>query len=682
MSGEAGTTERVENGAEEPVRVLVAEDDAVVARDLKETLESLGYGVTSTVHSGGGAVTAAGEERPDVALLDIRMPGAMDGLEAGQALADRGIPVIYVTAYADNGTLKMARETLPYGYVTKPFDARELKTAIEVALARYRADRRYRMVFERQVAGMFRARTDGEILEVNRAFAELLGYDSPADLEGKSAAELYPGPEERSEVRFRLRETGAAQNVEHRMRRRDGSFIWVLENSVVVRDPELGEDVFFGSVVNITDRKHLEEELESLAFYDSLTGLANRRLFRERAEQTLALSSRRGEGAGLVYLDLAGFKRVNDAHGHAGGDQALIAVARRLEEVARESDTVARAGGDEFAVLLADVEEAEGAEIAARRLVGAVSEPVALDDATVQVAALAGVALYPDHGEDFESLFSAADRALHRLKTFGTGTVQVCDAEAGPAGETSRHDADDLRRAVQEGELVLHYQPVRRTEGGELVGAEALVRWSHPELGLLEASHFVSQLDRAGLLRSVDEWVLEEAVRQAAAWRGPGTAEWISVNLSAATLRSPDLPDHVERLLEEAGVEGRRLIVEVAESSPLRNPDAVARSLSRLREMGIRIALDNFGSGQAGIEGLRRLPVDYIKMHGLFLREVEGEGPSGLAAGIVRLGEAAGMEVVAKEVEEEGEYGRARDARAGLAQGYFLGGPVPPEEVV
>ncbi len=547
---------------------------------------------------------------------------------------------------------------------------------------------RYRDLFERNVAGVFRTTPEGEILEANQACAEIFGYDSPGELMealGNEADGAYVNPEDREEVMERLRARGRLENHETRMRRADGSVLWVLENALLV-DEEDGRQVIEGTLIDITHRKRLEAELELMAYHDALTGLANRRLLAERAEKVLARTDREDEQAGLVYIDLARFKRINDTLGHAAGDRVLVEVGQRLKGASRESDTVARVGGDEFAVLLAEVDGGDGAIRAAERLARTLEEPVTASGRPVHVDARFGAALYPDHADDYDALLTAADRALTRSYSLETSSIHLYrpGASADPTGELELEE--DLREALERKELTLYYQPIVRMTGetgGTPEGVEALLRWHHPERGLLAAGEFIHLAERGPLIRRLDRWVLREAVRQTGIWAGGEGPSWTAVNLSATSLRDPEVVDYVAALLEEEGLEGSRLVVELTERTAVRNPEMVTDALRRLREMGVGVALDDFGTGHSALAYLKSFPASLLKMDGFFIQDLEGDDrQSEVARAIIRLGGAVGMRVAAERVENDRQQRWLERVGCDLGQGFWIGEPVPPEEVV
>ncbi|MFQ5680419.1 MAG: putative bifunctional diguanylate cyclase/phosphodiesterase, partial [Gemmatimonadota bacterium] len=559
---------------------------------------------------------------------------------------------------------------------------RDISERVEAMESLRASEERYRALFERNVAGVFRSTLEGVVLEVNEACARLLGY-SPEEMAGISSHDLYMRPEDRETFRVRLLAEGAVRNCELRLRRKDGSPVWVLENSMLVEDPVHGERVIEGTLIGITDRKRLEADLEHLAYHDALTGLANRRLLEERARKTLALAGREGRRAGLVFIDLARFKRINDTLGHAVGDSVLAETANRLRAVARESDTVARMGGDEFAVLLAEVDGVEGARVVAERLWKALQEPLHLAGRTLHADARLGVALYPDHASDYEALLSAADRAMYRTMTEGVLPYRLYDPALEGTFEDELALEEGLREALEAEELTLYYQPICRGGDGRVEGAEALLRWPHPERGVIAAAEFIHLAERTPLIHQIDRWALREGIRQASEWEGGDGPDWVAVNLSAASFRDPELVAYVSGLLEEARLDPSCLVVEVTERTAMRNPEAVNDCLRGLREVGARIAIDDFGTGHSALAYLRQLPADLLKLDGVFIRDLEADPGAGrIARAVIALGHAAGMAVVAERVERRAQREWLEAAGCDFVQGYHVGEPAPPDALV
>lgn len=422
-----------------------------------------------------------------------------------------------------------------------------------------------------------------------------------------------------------------------------------------------------------------------MAYRDPLTGLANRRLLREHAEKAMARADREeGVHAGLIFMDLIRFKRLNDALGHHAGDEALSEVASRLQSAMRDADTVARVGGDEFAVLLAGELEVQDVVAVAQRIQERISLPFVLEGETVRQRARLGVAVYPQHAGDFDELLSHADPGKRVGGTSSEQEIVVCSPvrESGPGDATLE---EGLRRAVHRGsdggELTVHYHPVVSMTDDRAAGAEALVRWHHPESGLMNAAKFITVAEYAGLVRDIEVRVLEDAVRWASRWAESGSTGWVSVNLSPASFEDPAIVERADETLREHGVPGRRLVVELTEQAELRHPEAAAKVATGLRDLGVRLALDDFGSGDAAVSQLERLPVEFLKIDPGYVADLgRDRGRERLVEGMIGLGRGLGVDLIAEGVEERRQYEWLRSRDVGYFQGHLRGKPVPPEK--
>jgi diguanylate cyclase (GGDEF)-like protein/PAS domain S-box-containing protein len=410
-------------------RILIVDGVPSTLGDAATSLEELGYAVVAVL-DGAAAVLAAKSFHPDLVVLDLHEDGA-HGVETAQRLHEElHLPVVFLSALADDALAERVRVSDSFGYLEKPFSRRELGTVVELALHRQRMERvlalgetRFRLLFDHNPAGVVVESVDGRILECNHALAHMLGYASPDPLRDQPAAELFHDPLEDLEHRHRLASGGTISNEETRLRHRDGKAVWAVDNAVLVPDPGTGRGQILRTLMDITERKQVEQGLERLAYRDALTGLPNRRLLEVRAEQTLAEAKRRGESAALLFIDLVGFKQVNDQIGHLGGDELLVQVARRISDCLRRTDAAARFGGDEFMVLLSGVDDRVAAQRAARRMLSTLSTPFQLQAGEVRIQARAGVATYPDQADTFDGLVEIADRVLMKAKAFGVPGV-------------------------------------------------------------------------------------------------------------------------------------------------------------------------------------------------------------------------------------------------------------------
>ncbi|GBF08083.1 diguanylate cyclase/phosphodiesterase [Deinococcus aerius] len=427
-----------------------------------------------------------------------------------------------------------------------------------------------------------------------------------------------------------------------------------------------------------------EAELEHLAHHDPLTGLPNRRALTAHLEEAVRRARASGTRLALLFVDLDGFKHINDTLGHAAGDAALREVARRLRENAPAGAQVARLSGDEFAVVVPDLAEADAALPVGEALLSALTAPLALPGTGARVGASVGVAVWPDHVPDAGGLLRSADSAMYHVKLRGKNGVRLfspeLDAEWRGRQEIERH----LRGALDRGEFRLHYQP-QCGPGGEVVGAEALLRWTHPELGEVPPRRFVPVAEDLGLIGPLGEWVLREACRQAAAWRAGGLPLRVAVNVSPAQFAQADFPAQVRAALESAGLPGSALDLEITERLLVQDMARTAHQLALLGGWGVRISIDDFGTGHSALAYLLRLPISALKVDRGFVQELDEAGQDGVGAArvvqaVAGLAHNLGLTVVAEGVEEPWQRQRVLDLGCDYVQGYFLARPLPPAE--
>jgi diguanylate cyclase (GGDEF)-like protein len=428
----------------------------------------------------------------------------------------------------------------------------------------------------------------------------------------------------------------------------------------------------------VIERKRAHERLAHQALHDPLTELPNRALFLDRLALGLARLRRKPSGLAVLFADVDRFKVVNDSLGHDAGDRLLVALARRLGDVLRPGDTLARFGGDEFAVLCEDVPE-DGVVGIAERMLGALEEPFVAGGREVFVSMSLGVAVARDADQRPQVLLRDADAAMYLAKDRGRARFEVFDEAMRDQSSERLLLENALRRAPERGELRALYQPIVRLADGAMIAAEALVRWAHPELGLLEASQFVPLAEETGMIVPIGGWVLEEACRQAATWPGNGKAPAVSVNLSARQLSRTDLIDAVGAALEHSRLDPDRLWLEITESVLMDDADTAAATLERLRALGVHLCVDDFGTGYSSLAYLRRFPVDALKVDRSFVAGL-GEDPedSAIVEAVVSMAHSLRLSVVAEGVETDKQLARLRDLGCELAQGYYFAAPVPP----
>jgi diguanylate cyclase (GGDEF)-like protein len=433
---------------------------------------------------------------------------------------------------------------------------------------------------------------------------------------------------------------------------------------------------------DITDRKQAEEELAHQAFHDSLTGLANRALFRDRVDHALRRRSRSGLDPAVIYLDLDGFKNVNDSLGHEAGDNLLREVATRLQGVVRSGDTVARLGGDEFAVL---VEESSGvlveAEAIANRAMQSLTSPVTLGDHEVTLSASLGIA-HAGADATASSLLRDADVAMYQAKTTGKSRWVLYEPTMRAAAVERLQLESDMAHAVEGDQLMLVYQPVVELETNRIVGFEALLRWNHPELGIVMPDKFIPIAEANGMIVPMGRWVLQTACRTAAGWRDrhPGQLT-MAVNLSARQLASSELLHHVQHALHSAGLDPSALVLEMTETALIQDAALASARLHQLRTLGVRLAIDDFGTGYSSLSYLRKFPVDILKIDRSFINTItDREKIPAIVRGLLDLGRTLQLETVAEGIESDAQLGQLRDQHCELGQGYLFARPLPAEE--
>jgi diguanylate cyclase (GGDEF)-like protein len=423
-------------------------------------------------------------------------------------------------------------------------------------------------------------------------------------------------------------------------------------------------------------------ELEHLALHDALTGLPNRRLFSDRLERALSMAKRQLEPLALMVVDLDRFKEVNDTLGHEAGDQLLRAIVPRLESAVRDSDTVARLGGDEFGILLPRVTERDAVATVAERLRSSLEHPLSIEGTVLTIEASIGTALFPDHGQDPQTLMQAADLAMYSAKKAHSGHRVYSDVHDRPS--VSRLSIiGGLRNAIEQGELELHYQPKASLESGDVSGVEALVRWRHPERGLVYPDDFIPIAQQTGLLRSLTLFVLEEALRQRRDWSREGLELTMAVNLSPGNLLDANFSEDVSGLLRRYDVPPNCLVLEITESAMLLDPTRALEVAIELESLGVKLSIDDFGTGYSSLAHLRRLPVEELKIDKSFVLTIaEDEDNRAIVRSTIDLARSLGLRSVAEGVETEQAWELLRSFGCELAQGYHLTRPLPADELV
>ncbi|MFL9908125.1 sensor domain-containing protein [Paraburkholderia sp. RL17-337-BIB-A] len=525
----------------------------------------------------------------------------------------------------------------------------------------------------------------GNLIEyVNPAFMRITGYD-PAEVIGHDCRVLQRDDRDQEGVALIRQALSANREVSAVLRnyRKDGALFW---NQLFIAPVPNAEGVIthhIGVINDVTDLIRYQEQLEYQANYDSLTRLPNRNLLRDRLQHALIVAQRHHKGVAVVFIDLDGFKNVNDTLGHSVGDRLLSVVAERLARCSRTSDTVARHGGDEFVVVMTDTVDEQSLIAWMERVRASISEPVWLDGTELYVGCSMGASLFPQDGEDAETLMKKADLAMYRAKDMGRNTFQFYQPEMNASAGARLNLERRLRRALRDNEFLLYYQPQVDIESGQIVGTEALVRWRDPEAGLVLPSLFIPVAEESGLIGPLSEWVLREACRQNKAWQDEGLPPTrVSVNLSARVFQQRDIAKLVKQVLAETGLEPQYLELELTESTIMRNAEEAVSMLNELHALGIGLAIDDFGTGYSSLSYLKRFPVDRLKIDRSFVSDIGISGDDEtITSAIIALAHSLELQVIAEGVETSAQLDFLKERACDEMQGFYFARPLSTDAI-
>ena len=541
------------------------------------------------------------------------------------------------------------------------------------------SEKRYRMLFERNLAGVYTCNTEGMITDCNQAFARMLGVASPAMLIGRRIGQFHVAPGERHEMNNMLASALTIPGVELTLKRENGESLRVLES--VSRIELDGAMLFQSTVVDINDLKRAEEQIRFHAYHDVLTCLPNRQLFRDRVRIGIANARRSQRNAAVMFIDLDDFKKVNDTLGHTIGDETLVLIAERLTSVLRKGDTLARPGGDEFQVLISDADSTADVERIARKLLHTIAKPLTIGPREIFLTASIGIALYPADGTDEETLMKGADSALFEAKQMGRNTYRSSTLELNRRATERFIVENSLRTAVERGEFVLHYQPIVDGTDQRFLAFEALVRWQHPERGLLMPIDFIRIAEQSSLIVPLGEWVLRQACMDAAAWQEHMAGVRVAVNISQKQLQRAEFAATIDRILRGTGLRPELLELEITESVAAEDPDATSALLKGLRASGVRVSIDDIGTGYSSLAYLKQFPVSAVKVDKAFVSNVTSDrSDAAIVAAVIGVAHSLEMEVIAEGVETEDQAAFLRQHRCNAMQGYLFGEPMPIED--
>lgn len=675
-------------------RLLVVEDEVLVARDIKARLVKMGYDVVDLAARGTEAIEKALSLRPDLVLMDINLRDEVDGVEAAIRIREQyDVPVIFCTAYSNEDTLERAKVSEPYGYVLKPFDNRELEINIEIALYKHRverdlADTRRRLdaTLTNVTDGVIAAEVDGCVRLINPPAEKITGWSrskvghvtlpqilklEPFEAGGPvfDPADAASGlPDGAPFIRQYLRQPGGEMTP--------------IELSVNTIENHAADLVVL-TFRDISQQIRYEEQIRHNAFFDSLTGLPNRALFFDRLESSM---NRRARGNtqpfAVAFVDLDKFAVVNEGLGHETGDRVIDEIGRRLDHTVRPDDTLSRFSGDVFAVLLDPVDSVNGAITAVARMQAAIEKPIELESTTINLTASAGILIYDGKYTSPEEMIRDADTALHRAKGDTRGSYAVFDS----AMYENALKYIECRRGIQAGlvenEFEVHYQPIVDARSGSLVSMEALVRWHHPQRGYVSPAEFIPVAEETGLILPLGEWVLSTVCEQLAQWQAAGLdGPRVAVNLSARQF-DDNVPQAVARLLERTDVSPDLLSLEITEGIAMKNVERNIRMLNELRFLGLNISIDDFGTGYSSLAYLKRFPLNTLKIDRSFIKDITtNDEDREITRAIIAMGQNLRLTVLAEGVESDEQLQVLRDDGCDLIQGFYFSKPLPAAQM-
>ena len=687
--------------------VLVVDDDFAVRLLVSEALEQAGFRV-APAKDGDQALAAFDGLQPDIVITDVMMP-KLNGFALCTELRRRPgggqVPVLMMTGLDDYASINQAFDAGATDFITKPINyallgyrVRYLRRASEAMNQLQRSERRLATAQRIARLGHWDWRLNESTLCLSEEVCRIVGLDPETphvpiqvlldrvhEKDRRRVGEWYTD----------IREQRGPLAINHRILDPSGVIRHVCQQVEVVLDEFHHPVDLYGTLQDITELRQAEERIHQLAFIDSLTRLPNRELFKDRLSEALKLAKRYGRQLALLFLDLDNFKRINDTLGHPVGDLLLQATAERLSMSLRTSDTVsrgetddldesiARLGGDEFTVLLPEIQRSKDLTAVAERIRANLSQPLSLSGHELCITPSIGIAVFPNDGEDAETLLKNADMAMYLAKRQGRNRYRFYDPTLNEIALQRLTMENQLRKAIDRGELSLHYQPQLDLTSGRINGVEALIRWHNDVLGPVPPADLIPLAEETGLIIPLGEWVLRTACQQAKAWQEAGIfLPRVAVNISVQQFVQPGFPGLVAQILEETGLEAKALELEITESLLMKDPQGATHTLQVLKHLGVQLAIDDFGTGYSSLSRLKQLPLDRLKIDRAFVSEVNSQPDNAaITTAVIAMAESMGLKVIAEGVENEAQLRFLKAKRCDEIQGYHLSWPLPVGEI-
>ena len=691
---------------DKPATVLVADDDNAVRQFVRTAIEQIGLNVCEA-SNGSEVLEQFTLRHPDVIVLDVMMP-VMDGFTACSKVRGepRGgqIPILMMTGLDDAEAIARAYEHGATDFIAKPLNPTMLSQRIRYLLrgsqtvrALLRSEARLGLAQRIAKIGNWEWQPESGQFSASYELCRLIGI-RPQDFGGTLDAFLQAvDAEDRERVHHTLTSILPERtpcDIDHRIVLPNGSEFTVNLQAEAVFDDQLNALTIVGTAQDISERKRSEREIHRLAYFDSLTGLPNRVLFKDRVTQAIAHARRYQYNLALLFLDLDRFKATNDTLGHHIGDLLLKHVADRLMDSVRHSDSIgrttendrnhelARLGGDEFTVLLTNLRDVQDAGKVARRILEALARPFLINGHEIFVTVSIGIAIFPTDGDSVDLLLKSSDTAMYHAKEQGRNNFQYYSNAMNAAASERLMLEAEVRRATEREEFVLYYQPQIDLRSGRIVGAEVLIRWLHPQRGLLAPNEFLQAASDTGIIRSIDEWVLRTACRQARTWQQRGfMVPCVSINVSNSLFHGSTLLRAVQETLDETGLTANRLELELTEPTAMRNLEASLTILHQLKTLGVQLSIDDFGTGYSSLSYLHQLPFNRVKIDHSLIRDMLIKAqPVRIVRAIIAMAHSLQLEVLGEGVEQEQQREILIAEGCDQAQGYLFGHPMPAAE--
>jgi len=669
--------------------IWLVDDDVGFLEITSTALRNAGFQVTTT-ENGDQVLSMFRQSRPDLVLLDATME-SRDGFEVCRLLNQRwqgwDIPILMVTGLDDLESVTRAFAAGATGFIVKPINYPLLVHRLLFQLRAFdnqrllRENHEYLTIAQRMVGlGFWRWNSSTDQLSVSRELAELCGTTPEAFGSGIEALLQRIHEDDREHIRQEILQ------MRTKMATRSMSFKFSgRKTTEMLVNQELASPlpkIILGTILDVTEQKHNEEKISLLAYTDVLTGLANRAQFQIRLDTTIRTADRRKERFALMSLDLDGFKAINDRFGHEAGDELLKIVGKRLRMVIREIDFAARLGGDEFCLIIEGTSDEYAAADVATRCLKAISEPLQLVNQTIRPRVSIGITLFPNDGQDQESLLHSADRAMYAAKRAGKHQYAFYTPELTYLAEQRLALEYDLRHAIENGQFILYYQPQVSLVNGKIISVEAFTRWHHPERGLVLPDEFMEVAERVGMIPELEEWVLRTTCRQAVAWRQAGLVHVrVAVNVSNTYFQQKDIEHKVKSLLEETGLDPAALTLGIT-GLAVQDIGRSEKTFKRLKELGVAVMLDDFGTGDSSLGLLKHLPINGLKINKMFIKDVlTDHSDSAIIATVIAMGQLLNLSVIAEGVETFEQVKYLFGVGCNSAQGLYFSGPVPADRI-